>query len=581
MAGAFVLACLALAAMIALMTGSGSSIQTVTRESVSGTDKSLYAQQRAMYDAALSETTQLMQTDEVVPESEESSASGDWSAERARVWSEDKAMLSQTDKAMHAALESQLEAKDSAQWERYLRHKNLRPPTAKGHTWRSKENSPEVSGVLLETSSDDSNKLCDKNVAQHHGYFKLSGGKDKEYFYWLFEAKENPETAPLVMWLTGGPGCSSELALFTENGPCSVNDDGESTKPNPFSWNSKANLVFLDQPAGTGYSYGGASSDTDSDEATIGEDLYHFMQELVKTYPQYHKAPFYIFGESYAGHFVPAAGHHIMDGNAKKDGEYIALKGIGVGNGLTNPEIQYPYYPQMAFHSDTTPKIIQEEDYQNMLKAIPSCVAKIKDCQTNDPSCSEAFQQCNFDMINPVQDTGVNVYNLNEQCTLPPLCGDYSHVKAYLNNPRVMQTLGVRKTWKTCNFGINSMFHTDWMHNQDVHIPPMLENGMRALIYAGDVDFICNWMGNKAWTLNLDWSGKDAFNKAKDLAWTVNGKTVGTERNSGPFTFLRLHGAGHMVPQDQPANAYLMVNAFISNQLLVSVAPTSQTDQAH
>lgn len=469
---------------------------------------------------------------------------------------------------MYAALVSQVDDEHSPLWDKYLRHKQLRPPTPEGHTWHTEKHG-EVNGVLEQTSTSKSKRLCDKNVKQHHGYFKLSGGKNKEYFYWLFEAKENPENAPLIMWLTGGPGCSSELALFTENGPCKVNPAGTGTTPNAFSWNNKANIVFLDQPAGTGFSYGEAG-DTDSSEDTISTDLYHFMQELVKKHPQYHKNAFYLFGESYAGHFVPAAGHRIMKGNQAKDGEYIALAGIGVGNGLTDPLIQYPYYAQMAYKSPTTPKAVSKEEYIAMKQGIPGCTNLIKNCRTNDDSCKQAFYHCNAVLINPVQSKGLNVYDLREQCSVPPLCGDYSNVKNYLNSPRVKKVLGVKKTWSTCNFGINGMFHVDWMHNQAENIPPLLENGIRTLIYAGDVDFICNWMGNKAWTLKLPWKGHKAFKKAKDFDWKVNGKVLGKERRSGPFSFLQIHKAGHMVPQDAPEASMLMVQAFIHGKALVA-----------
>lgn len=74
--------------------------------------------------------------------------------------------------------------------------------------------------------------------------------------YRFFESRSAPSTAPLVLWMTGGPGCSSEVALFGENGPCSVNENGNGTDLNPSSWNQHANLLYIDQPAGTGFSYG-------------------------------------------------------------------------------------------------------------------------------------------------------------------------------------------------------------------------------------------------------------------------------------------------------------------------------------
>ena len=81
------------------------------------------------------------------------------------------------------------------------------------------------------------------------------------------------------------------------------------------------------------------------------------------------------------------------------------------------------------------------------------------------------------------------------------------------------------------------------------NIPDILEMGIDVLIYAGDADFICNWMGNKAWTLDLDWSGKEEYNAAQDMEWTSKktGKPAGEYRAFGGFAFLRVFEAGHMV----------------------------------
>ena len=105
------------------------------------------------------------------------------------------------------------------------------------------------------------------------------------------------------VWLTGGPGCSSTLALLTENGPCSVNPDGESTSVNPYSWTETAHVLWLDQPAGVGFSYG---SEDDANEKMVGEDAYYFLQAFFQTYPEYASSPLYIVGESYGGHYAPS-----------------------------------------------------------------------------------------------------------------------------------------------------------------------------------------------------------------------------------------------------------------------------------
>jgi len=100
------------------------------------------------------------------------------------------------------------------------------------------------------------------------------------------------------------------------------------------------------------------------------------------------------------------------------------------------------------------------------------------------------------------------------------------------------------------------------MKAQEYTLPPMLADKIRVLIYAGDADFICNWMGNKAWTMALPWPHNDAFNAAPDHDWTVDSKKAGTVRTADGLTFLQVNGAGHMVPMDQPVNALDMIQTF-------------------
>jgi carboxypeptidase C (cathepsin A) len=145
--------------------------------------------------------------------------------------------------------------------------------------------------------------------------------------------------------LQGGPGCSSEIALFGENGPCKVSDDGMTTTLNPYSWNNNASIIFIDQPAGTGFSFG----DHDHNEAGVAQDMYEFLTEFFDYFEKFQKNKFFIFGESYAGHYVPATSHRVWLGNKRKESDvHINLAGVAVGNGLTDPEIQYKYYPLMV-----------------------------------------------------------------------------------------------------------------------------------------------------------------------------------------------------------------------------------------
>lgn len=123
---------------------------------------------------------------------------------------------------------------------------------------------------------------------------------------------------------------SSLLGLFMEMGPCRVQNGGESTKVNQYSWNNRANMIFLDQPANVGFSYGGRGV-SNSDKAA--EDVYSFLQLFLDNYSQYAELDFVISGEDYAGHYIPAVAYYIQDKNKEADEElfHINLKSITIG----------------------------------------------------------------------------------------------------------------------------------------------------------------------------------------------------------------------------------------------------------
>jgi len=106
-------------------------------------------------------------------------------------------------------------------------------------------------------------------VKQLSGYYSVNSNRSENYFFWFFESRTDPSTDPLIIWLTGGPGCSSQLALMTENGPCTPTADGLDTVLNPYGWNNNSNIMWIDQPAGVGYSYGDVSKEPDHNETMV------------------------------------------------------------------------------------------------------------------------------------------------------------------------------------------------------------------------------------------------------------------------------------------------------------------------
>jgi len=402
--------------------------------------------------------------------------------------------------------------------------------------------------------------FCD-DVKQYAGY--IQAAPNKNLFYWFFEARYSPQTAPLTIWLTGGPGCSSLLALFYENGPCTITND-LNTKINPYSWNNNSNIMWIDQPVNVGFSYG---SPNDHDEVGVAEDMYGFLQAWLAAHPEYQKNPFFVTGESYGGHYVPAVAARIHRGNLNDEAPInINLQGIAIGNGLTDPEIQYQWYAEFAYNN-TVKRLISLSTYDQMKRRIPRCIQYIHDCNNGgDNECETALQFCNAAFVSPIQATGINLYDIREPCRVAPLCYDFSNLDKFLALQSTREKLGVGDNeWHgDCNYYVNADFTGDWMKNYQGVLPALLASNISVLIYVGEVDFICNFKGNKAWTLDLDWPGKSGFNAEKDRAWVVGGTEAGLVRSYNSFTFLQVHASGHMVPMDQPIWALTLINTFFN-----------------
>lgn len=385
-------------------------------------------------------------------------------------------------------------------------------------------------------------------------------------------ASDFDPAVPLVVWLTGGPGCSSSLALLSENGPCKVNPDGETTSVNPHSWTESAHVLWLDQPADVGYSYGQGN---DSNEEMISEDAYYFLQAWFKSGGgmKYKDSPLYIVGESYGGHYAPAIAHRIWRGNNDLTAGLarLNLRGLAVGNGLTDPEEQYKWYAEMAYKNSHNMPVISEDTYNMMKQSEPMCTKGIAQCNSGDGlldsfACQAAFLYCNTALTTPYRATGLNPYDIRKECGDNPLCYDFSHIEKFMNSESTKEALHVKEhdpTWQTCNMMINLSFHVDWMKNFAPYVADLLNAGIPALIYAGDVDFVCNYLGNRAWTLKLDWDHKPDFNAAQEKDWNGGG---GLARSSNGLTFLQVYDAGHMVPTDQPEQALHMITQFLNGQ---------------
>ncbi|KAH0904987.1 LOW QUALITY PROTEIN: hypothetical protein HID58_044490 [Brassica napus] len=394
--------------------------------------------------------------------------------------------------------------------------------------------------------SDDGASVED--LGHRAGYYKLPKSQGARMFYFFFESRKNKKDAPVVIWLTGGPGCSSELAMFYENGPFKI-DKNMSLSWNEYGWDQASNLLYVDQPVGTGFSYTTDKSDIRHDEKGVSDDLYDFLQAFFAEHPKLTNNDFFITGESYAGHYIPA----------------FAARGFAIGNGLTNPALQYPAYPDYALEMG----LITQSEHDRLKKIVPLCELSIKLCGTDGTvSCLASYLVCNTLFSGVINHAGgVNYYDIRKKCE-GSLCYDFSDMEKFLNLQSVRKSLGVGDIeFVSCSTSVYQAMLQDWMRNLEVGIPTLLEDGINLLVYAGEYDLICNWLGNSRWVNAMEWSGQENFKATNEVPFVVDGKEAGKLKSYGQLSFLKVHDAGHMVPMDQPEAALKMLKRWMENSL--------------
>ena len=440
-----------------------------------------------------------------------------------------------------------------------------------GFPMRTERKSEKIEGKLdtydLRVQTVDPSVLqVDPDVKQYSGYLD-DNENDKHLFYWFFESRNDPKNDPVVLWLNGGPGCSSLTGLFMELGPSRI-DENLNLAYNPYSWNRNASVIFLDQPVNVGFSYSGSSV---SNTVAASKDVYALLTLFFKQFPEYTTQDFHIAGESYAGHYIPVFAAEIL--SHKKTN--INLKSVLIGNGLTDAITQYPLYRPMACGEGGYERVVDEQTCDAMDNALPRCLSLIQNCYDSESvwSCVPASVYCNNAILGPYQRTGQNPYDVREPCKDGNLCyTELNYISQWLNQKSVRKALGAEvDSYESCNFDINRnfLFQGDWMKPYHRLVPGILEK-IPVLIYAGDADFICNWLGNKAWAEALEWPSHKKFAAAEleDLRFDgeKKGRKTGEVKSVGNFTYMKINMGGHMVPYDQPEASLDFFNRWLSGE---------------
>ncbi|XP_047948841.1 serine carboxypeptidase-like 40 [Salvia hispanica] len=404
-------------------------------------------------------------------------------------------------------------------------------------------------------------------VKQYGGYVTVNQAAGRAFYYYFVEAqprRDHHKEMPLLLWLNGGPGCSSlAYGAMQELGPFRVHSDGKTLYKNPWSWHHAANLLFLESPAGVGFSYSNTTSDFKrGGDAKTAIDNYAFLVNWLERFPEYKGREFFISGESYAGHYVPQLAHTILHHNKKAGKTIINLKGILIGNAVINDETDaigmYEYYASHALVSDEITK-----------QVLRYCDFSPKATEQSD-KCNEAQQQVDKNTNN------IDIYSIysplchNSDLTPKPTkasvlhtdpCSDY-YVYAYLNRKDVQKALHANVTkipydWEPCSNVLEK-----WTDSAPSSLPLLQEfmaNGLRVWVFSGDTDGRVPVTSTKISLNKLKLPMKTLWHP-----WFLEGEVGGyTQVYKGDITFATVRGAGHQVPSYQPARALSLVLHFV------------------
>jgi serine carboxypeptidase-like clade II len=405
---------------------------------------------------------------------------------------------------------------------------------------------------------------------QYAGRLELEA-KEK-LFYWYTESQNSPSEDPIVLWLNGGPGCSSMGGFWTENGPFVVRPD-ETVKVNRYSWNRNVNLVWLEQPAGVGFSgpLQDASYYTDDN---VAEKAYEFIKLFFAKYTELQGRKFYITGESYAGIYIP----FLVDLLVKTPIEGVNLTGYAIGNPFTDTDIDGNAYMDYYWSHG----ILSLENYDAMNK---ECGAKIGACMNDPTNCTASCQDAISEGMSSAEEDQFNPYYIyGDKCLLgngqggslryvkkldpPPThrgdigpCAD-TFTEKYLRLESVQKAIHAGDqyvNWTDCNDDVSSVYT-----RADSALPKyrnFLSHNLSGLIYSGDADSVVNFIGTERW---IGKHGLKLNIKSKWQAWFgPDEQLAGYVQEYEGLTFMTIKGAGHMVPAVKPLHGLYMFECFI------------------
>lgn len=391
-------------------------------------------------------------------------------------------------------------------------------------------------------------------IKSYAGYFTVNKNYDSNQFFWYFPAMvPDNKHAPVVVWLQGGPGATSLYGLFTENGPIRVRRDKFERRK--YNWALSHHMIYIDNPVGTGFSFTNDSRGYCTDETQVGEQLYTTLIQFFQLFPELQQNKFFVTGESYGGKYVPALAYTIHKKNPTVELK-INMKGIAIGNGLSDPEHQLvygKYLYQIGLIDSNGAKLF--EQYENKTKNY------IKQGKWDD-AFATFDSLLNGDMIDGksifTNLTGFNFYF------------NYLHTKDYTQYEDfgpMLQKTAVRKMIHVGNLPFHNGTEVEKHLKQDVmkSVAPWISELLDhyyVVIYNGQLDIIVAYPLTVNYLRNLNFTGAEDYKIAKRYVWKVDGEVAGYVKQAGKLVEILVRNAGHMVPGDQPKWALDLITRF-------------------